>query len=162
MSAARRLGFAVQTVTVTQAVYDNLEQRRTTAGITVDATLRELLGLPPASPDEAMPVGQRIRWREGTSLKPLLDAGMLSPGQELTWHRRRRAETHTAIVRSDGRIFVNGAACSTPGAAARHVTRSVGPTDGWAAWRTADGHTLRDLRIRLEVLRSLASGYEQN
>ncbi len=98
-----------------------------------------------------LPVGQRQRGdgpaRAGR-LKDLIDAGLLTDGQALTWRRPNRGETHTAVVTSDGRIrTADGEEHTTPSRASIHLTGY--PVKGWAVWATADGVTLDRLRARL-------------
>lgn len=82
-------------------------------------------------------------------ISDLLDAGLLTPEQELIWARPRIGTTYTAIVTAEGALRLqSGAAYSSPSRAAREAA-GVPAVDGWEAWRTEDGLSLVALRKRL-------------
>ena len=58
---------------------------------------------------------------------------------------------HLATITSCGEIEFNGGRHTSPSTAAEHVTGRS--TNGWQAWRLADGSPLADLRWRLRARR---------
>lgn len=93
--------------------------------------------------------GPRRISRLEPQLLPLIEAGLLSPGQELTWHRPRLRRTHTVTVTAEGALKVpDGSVWPSPFQAA---LRTAGhPANGWALFATADGRSLQELRASLE------------
>lgn len=114
-------------------------------GISANTALRAALGLPTeAAPQPVSPTPPAGR---AGKLRPLIDAGLLRPGQEVTWRRRLREETHTATVSSSGcMVTADGHETISPDAAATAVAGY--PCTGWKRWRTSDGTTLDQLRSR--------------
>jgi hypothetical protein len=117
-----------------------LEQRRD-PDHTYNDVIRDELGLPPlprpAPPPPSWP-----------PLLPLIQAGLLQPGQKLTWHRPRRREVFTVTVNEQGHLVTDdGVECETPNVAARVIAGY--PTQAWPLWRTTDGTSLAELRDRL-------------
>lgn len=116
-------------------------RERQAPGDSHNDTIREHLGLPtaprPARTAPAIP----------GALMPLIVAGLLAAGDTLTWHRRRRDETHTVMVDEAGRLVTaDGGVFHTPDTCASAI---VGyPCKGWPVWRTATGATLQQLRDR--------------
>lgn len=84
----------------------------------------------------------------GASVTDLLASGMLRTGQELTY--TRKGETRVAKVTSDGSLIVAGTAYSSPSNAAIAAFEDLKSVNGWWAWRTSDGASLKDLREQLE------------
>src|SRR6202035_487168 len=79
-------------------------------------------------------------------LAPLLEAGVLQPGETLTWRRRNKGATYTATVLPGGALQTgDGRVHATVCAAAVHVSGIYG-SNGWQAWRRADGVSLDNLR----------------
>lgn len=77
-------------------------------------------------------------------IKELIDAGLLAPGQKLTWHRRNKADTYQATVTADARLrLADGSMHATPSGAASYIAGH--PTKGWQVFTTDDGHTLAQL-----------------
>lgn len=107
-------------------------------GETPNATLRRLL--------EASP---RKKANQRITLAHLLQAGLLEPGQRLTWSRRNSKRFHEAWVTIDGRLRLeNGEFCATP----TEACASLGGGSsfpGWRYWRTESGVSLDGLRTRL-------------
>ncbi|MBR7830629.1 hypothetical protein KDK95_30285 [Actinospica sp. MGRD01-02] len=94
--------------------------------------------------------GRTTRSGLAPQLAPLIDAGLLHPGQELTWHRPRLKRTETVTVTVDGRIELpDGTVWPSPFQAAHRIAGH--PTDGWVRFKTADGRSLKDLRALLET-----------
>ncbi|WP_253886228.1 hypothetical protein [Actinokineospora diospyrosa] len=86
--------------------------------------------------------------REARGVGDLLDAGLLTAGDELAWFRSRGVR-HTARVRADGAIvLVDGRAFASPSGA---ITALGGNNqNGWNTLRRlSDGQTLGDLRTEL-------------
>lgn len=86
--------------------------------------------------------GRRVMVRD------LLEAGLVTVGEELTFTRPRAGETHTAVVEESGSLLVDGRRHVTSSAAAR-VAAGTGQIDGWTAWVTKEGATLHALRAQL-------------
>ncbi|MFI6988796.1 restriction system modified-DNA reader domain-containing protein [Nonomuraea wenchangensis] len=83
------------------------------------------------------------------ALKPLLDAGLLQPQNELVWRRPRLNKVHYATVLADGRLRLeDGEIFLKPSPACKALSGQE--TDGWAAWRRAsDLRSLKELRNEL-------------
>lgn len=79
----------------------------------------------------------------------LLDAGLLSEGDELTFPRPGIGETHHAVVTAAGKLRLkDGQEFPTPSRAA-HVAADGGSFDGWHSWLTSSGKSLDSLRQAL-------------
>ncbi|MCO1575201.1 hypothetical protein M8C13_05435 [Crossiella sp. SN42] len=79
-------------------------------------------------------------------LAPLLDNGILRPGDELRCVRPVKGTTHTARVTSDGYLKLEDGTCHRHPTAAITAATEGGTADGWNAWRrTSDGRTLDEL-----------------
>ena len=77
-------------------------------------------------------------------IKDLIDAGLLSPGQRLTWHRRNKAETYLATVTADARLrLADGSVHNSASGAAAYIAGH--PVKGWQVFTTDDGHSLAQL-----------------
>ncbi|MFD9795513.1 DUF4357 domain-containing protein [Streptomyces sp. NPDC059070] len=83
-------------------------------------------------------------------LAGLMKAGVLQEGTVLSFRQRRAGRQGRAVVTADGQLIVDGHASpfSSPSKAAEAVTGNV--INGWTLWQLPDGHTLDDLRRRLE------------
>ncbi|GAB3861693.1 hypothetical protein ACFPIJ_12045 [Dactylosporangium cerinum] len=112
-------------------------------GDTFNGVLRKLLRLPGRDPS-----GRR-RHRPGKrGLGTLVHAGLLQPGQRLTWARPRLDERHTVTVDADGNLITeDGSVCATPDSAAAACTGYLAAD--WPAFCTDDGVSLETLRNRL-------------
>ena len=109
------------------------------------AAVREVLSL---ARDQAPPAERR----PGKGIKPqlaaLIEAGLLDPGQELTWHRPRIGEHVTLTITADGQLKIpDGSVWPSPFQAASRITGY--PADGWALFKTATGKSLADLKAAL-------------
>ncbi len=82
------------------------------------------------------------------AVSDLIEAGLLSAGELLTFHRPRVGRKHTATVEPRGSLLVDGRSYATPSAAAC-TAAGVTQMDGWNAWETAQHRTLHDLRSEL-------------
>lgn len=110
---------------------------------TPNRVLRRLLHLTDTGPDPAT-----SRTNIPPHLAPLLAAGLLAPGQQLTWNRPRLRTRHTATVTADGRLRLDdGTIHPSPYQAARHLAGH--PANGYTAFTTADGITLAQLAAAL-------------
>jgi hypothetical protein len=79
----------------------------------------------------------------------LLDAGLLTAGEKLTWERPRVGKTYIGDITDTGSIRLHdGRAFSSPSRAAMEAA-DVTAYDGWYAWRTDAGRHLADLRAQL-------------
>jgi hypothetical protein len=115
---------------------------------TVRATARLYDALVADDPDRSSGAAASLHnpfqdWPSG--LFPLLTDGVLLPGDELVWERRRKRVRHIATVRADGWLELpDGTVHATP---RRAVVALGAPTDGWASWRrVSDNRSLADLR----------------
>jgi len=101
----------------------------------------------PASTTSPRPQTRTLR-RAG--MAELLEAGLLKPGDRLTWVRRKLGQTHEATILENGSIRLSdGRVFSTPSRAAGEVG-GPGAFDGWKMWRAGgpDGPLLHELRVR--------------
>ena len=111
----------------------------------VGAAVREVLSL---ARDQSAPAGRRAGKRIKPQLAPLIEAGLLNPGQELTWHRPRIGEQVTITVTADGQLRIpDGSVWPSPFQAASRITGY--PADGWALFKAATGQSLADLKAAL-------------
>ncbi|MFC7931677.1 CBS domain-containing protein [Streptomyces cinereoruber] len=92
--------------------------------------------------------GRRVR------VSDLVDAGLLAPGTQLVFRRKRSGEAHLARVTEDGKIELDdGRRFASPSAAAAAAS-GRGPFDGWTAW-ALEGDTLLDV-LRQTLLDTVA------
>lgn len=84
-------------------------------------------------------------------LAALMQAGLLEPGTELTFHQRRANRSGRAVVTADGQLIVDGHSSTfpSPSKAAEAITGNV--INGWTLWQTREGVTLDKLRSRLDT-----------
>ena len=82
-----------------------------------------------------------------TSIKDLIQSGVLLEGQELVWNRRVAKEIHIATANGDGSITTSdGVKHKSPSGAAKHLNGNK-PVDGWLAWKIKKtGASLSSLR----------------
>jgi RAMA domain-containing protein len=114
-------------------------------GLHGDAT--EALARRDATPPPMKPM---LRWARG-GIGELLDAGLVTAGDELVWNRRNLGVRHTARVRADGTlVLADGQVYANPSGAT--TTLGGNHQNGWSAFRrTSDGRTLGDLRTELRA-----------
>lgn len=102
----------------------------------------------PTPQARARPTRYEIEGRR-IQITDLIDAGLLNPGDCLTWERPRLGATYTATVTDTGALLLSdGRTFSSPSRAAMDAA-NVPAYDGWDAWRTEDGTRLADLRTQL-------------
>lgn len=83
------------------------------------------------------------------TVRDLLDVGLLTAGEELTYLRPRAGESHRATVTSSGKLRLeDGREFPTPSGAAMAAAAS-GPVDGWWMWANASDTYLWSLRQQL-------------
>lgn len=91
-----------------------------------------------------------IMWARG-GIAEMLEAGLMTAGEELVWDRPRLGVRHTVHVRVDGTLILDdGRVYANPCGA----TTALGGNhqNGWNAFRRAsDGRTLGDLRTELRA-----------
>jgi hypothetical protein len=101
-------------------------------------------------PPSALP--PLIKWARG-GITELLDAGMITVGEEVVWNRPNLGVRHIARIRGDGTlILADGRVYANPSGA----TTALGGNhqNGWSAFRRAsDGRTLGDLRSEIRARR---------
>lgn len=84
------------------------------------------------------------------TLADLIEAGLVKPGQRLTWVRPKIGATHEATILDNGAIQLHdGGTYSSPSRAALEAAGS-GSYDGWEIWRLGgpEGPLLLDVRKR--------------
>jgi hypothetical protein len=70
-----------------------------------------------------------------SKLIDLINAGLVTSGEELIWVRRVAKKQHLAVVNADGSISTeDGKTHRTPSGAAKHLNGNK-PVDGWLAWK---------------------------
>lgn len=83
-------------------------------------------------------------------LLPLVEAGMLNPGDKLTWHLTKTDETYTVTVEPDGRLrAADGKLFWYPSSAAsyaRYGDHTIKGIPGWNSLRAPNGQMLTELR----------------
>ena len=78
-------------------------------------------------------------------LQALLDAGVVSAGDELEHHRVRSGVTYKATIGADGSVITDRGPFDSPSPALRKFVGSE--IDGWANWKhVKSGRSLRSLR----------------
>lgn len=104
-----------------------------------DVLRRELLG-------RAGQSATATRARRDGSLTPLIEAGLVSPGDALQHHQSRLKRTHTATVTADGWIEIpDGRAFPQPSPALKAQTGSS--INGWGQYtHLPSGRRLQELR----------------
>lgn len=77
-------------------------------------------------------------------LAELIDDGLLTAGDTLTWPRPMLSITHEAVLTPSGALRLeDGREFGSPSGAAESLAE--GGINGWLAWRIADGRTLDEL-----------------
>jgi hypothetical protein len=103
----------------------------------------------PGEPTHETGPGGVRRWHSRVTLKDLIDAGLLRPGQELQFGRRVDVR---AQVTPQGTVLFKGVYYASPSSAGASVNGTS--VNGWVAWRlqekNANWITLADLRSRLQ------------
>jgi hypothetical protein len=81
------------------------------------------------------------------SLRDLLEAGLVSAGDDIIWKRRNSRLTFTAKILPNGMIkTTDGVSHNSPSMAARHVNMGIS-TNGWRVWQLASSkQSLYELR----------------
>jgi CBS domain-containing protein len=105
---------------------------------------------------------QQIHGKRRITLRDLLEAGLISAGEQLRFSRPRSGEDHLATVSATGRIvFPDGTEHSTPSDAAKAVTDTQ--VNGWTCWRTSAGRILASLRSEfLDTSEEIVDSVEAN
>lgn len=84
------------------------------------------------------------------TLMDLLDAGLLAPGDELTFPRPRSGETHRAMVTESGALALEGGQTFRSPSSAARAAADISAIDGWHAWIVvSSGRLLDSLRQQL-------------
>lgn len=79
-----------------------------------------------------------------------MEAGLLEPGDTLTWTRPKLGESYTATILDNGAIQLpNGQSFASPSRAAMEAA-GVSSYDGWWAWKVdrLGGELLKNVRDR--------------
>jgi hypothetical protein len=113
-------------------------------------TAEAVIWLETPTPSTSLPP---IKWARGGGIAELLDAGLVTAGEELVWNRPNLGVRHTARIRADGAlILADGRVFANPCGATAALCRSF--NNGWKVFRRAsDGRTLGDLRAELRARR---------
>ena len=93
-------------------------------------------------------------------LADLVDAGVLVPGDKLSWTRPKVGDSYQASVADNGAIKLpDGRAFASPSRAAMEAAE-VGSYDGWWAWRVdrLGGELLKDVRARFIAAQENSTG----
>jgi hypothetical protein len=127
------------------AVYED-EQKRRFLDIEADHEPEPSVGPGKATRvDHTKLDGRRVR------ISDLLDAGLLSGGEEIVWDRPRLGQRFYAKVLVNGGIeLADGRRYASPSLAAKNAA-DVPSVDGWYVWKVGgpDGSLLNDLRLKL-------------
>lgn len=84
------------------------------------------------------------RGSQRVTIKQVVTAGLLIPGETLVWERPRKGERWVSTVTADGRLRLeDGSEYATPTAAARAVGGRSAGLDVWK--RTSNGEKLSDI-----------------
>lgn len=106
--------------------------------------IEALLQIWPVPPGhEGAVVDPQAKAQDWIQIKHLVDAKLLEPGTKLT-PRSGQWGTHSAIVRADGLIEIDGMTFDSPSGAGKHV--KGGATNGWYFWHLPDGRKLFQVR----------------
>jgi hypothetical protein len=108
---------------------------------------------PPPSPPPLSTSPPLIKWARG-GVAELLDAGLVTAGEELVWNRPSLGVRHTVRIRGDGvLVLADGRVYASPCGA---ITALGGHhQNGWSTFRrVSDGRTLGDLRTELRARRA--------
>ena len=103
----------------------------------------------PSAVDAVQPTAARYKQHYAETIKDLVDAGLLAPGQEL--QPTRKGKTDRAIVLESGHLRIGESEFASPSAAAKAVSGNSSEP-GWEFWAVeVDGRrtSLFDLRMRL-------------
>jgi alkylated DNA nucleotide flippase Atl1 len=76
-------------------------------------------------------------------VKHLVEAGLLTPGTELT-PRPGAWQARTATIRPDGLLEIDDKTFDSPSGAGRYIKGAA--TNGWSFWSLPDGRRLQDVR----------------
>ena len=127
-------------IAIDSEVFEALADRARAWRDTPNDVLRALLGMPPAAAGTANPETEHLPGQ----LAPLLRAGLLEPGERLTWHRRNRGGVHRFTVTASGCLVAeDGTVHIGPNRAATHAAGY--PSKGWGSFKTDDGTRLAEL-----------------
>ncbi|WP_144022480.1 hypothetical protein [Asanoa hainanensis] len=141
---------ARRTIEVDDEVFAFLQQHCEPLVDTPNDVLRRLLlsGGSEEPQEKAAPTGRRLLRRPG-ALFPLINAGVLAPGDVLRHEQPRRRMVHQATVTSRGWLkLADGRQFSTP---SRALAEQTGTTiNGWIYVHVPSGKPLQVLRRQVE------------
>jgi hypothetical protein len=131
-------------IAIDSEVFEALAERARAWRDSPNDVLRALLGLPPAAEGMHAPEAEQLPGQ----LRPLISAGLLKPGESLTWYRRNTGAVHVFTVTGSGCLTgEDGMVHLGPNRAASHAAGY--PSKGWAGFKTEDGSSLADLASHL-------------
>jgi len=123
-------------------VFDALANRARAWRDTPNDVIRALLGLPPLRVDS--PAAGQLPGQLG----PLIRAGLINPGDSVTWHRPHSGQIYRFTVTATGLLADDdGTEHLGPNRAASRIAGYA--VKGWPVFKTADGTTLADLAASL-------------
>lgn len=127
---------AMPTIRVSDEVYEELKRRAEPFVDTPDSVLRRVLALD--SPAESGKTGK---------LFVLVEAGLLTAGEEVFWMRHRLGVRHVATVMANGSLrLADGRVAKSPSGACAMLSDNKS-YDGWEEWhRVSDGMVIKKLR----------------
>ncbi|GAB3799058.1 restriction system modified-DNA reader domain-containing protein [Micromonospora zhanjiangensis] len=141
---------ARRTIEVDDEVFTFLQQHCEPLVDTPNDVLRRLLlsGDSEESPKKSAPTVRRLPRRPG-ALLPLINAGVLTPGDVLRHEQPRRRMVHEATVTPQGWLeLADGRSFSTP---SRALAEQTGTTiNGWFYVHVPSGEPLHKLRRQVE------------
>ncbi|WP_326551508.1 hypothetical protein [Micromonospora sp. NBC_01813] len=141
---------ARRTIEVDDEVFAFLQQHSEPLVDTPNDVLRRLLlsGDPEEPQGKPLPTGRRLPRRPG-ALLPLINAGVVTPGDVLRHEQPRRRMVHEATVTPQGWLqLANGRSFSTP---SRALAEQTGTTiNGWIYVHMPSGKPLHALRSQIE------------
>ncbi len=124
-------------------VYADQEERRfvdVESDHEPEMPVQETLAAPRAAPRKYTVDGRRIE------VSDLIDGGIISVGEELTWERPRLGEVYRATVTATGQIQLDDGRVFPSLSRAAMDAADVPAYDGWLAWQVASGRSMKELR----------------
>ncbi|WP_197034553.1 MGMT family protein [Glycomyces sp. NRRL B-16210] len=131
-------------VQISEHLYEYIKSHAIPFEDSVDSVLTRLLGLDGPETQQSPPPSP-----EAGVLAPLVKAGLLREGDQLSWRRSQKNITYTATVGPNGTMrLANGAIAASPSGAATMLAGGNHP--GWDVWKQIQsGLTLSQLRAQL-------------
>ena len=138
--------FAMHRIEIDDEVYAALAQRARGFEVPNDVLRREygLDGTPSGGRSELLHPSTFVAGR----LLPLIEMGLVKPGDELVHHQPRKGRTFSASVDEAGWIVTDLGRYKEPSPALRDLVGSQ--IDGWFRWtHVSSGQTLKQLKVQM-------------